>query len=260
MESPDYRLDGYEAASARVEDDFLSVTICDDMYLTLAAHHPPDERNSYLLFCDRVATWDVPGTAEYVGLRLERDVEARTFTFEVARRPTVPLGQNWLITQGCPPESIELDAALGPRPADALTSRLEDRLRANPEGRYTLLDDYTHNLTSFDEGAEVTTLLHDAHPDAAEKPYRLFLEETVPSFETYTVREGAFHSVEAANAWLDARDSPLPPAPGPSEKLGNRAAVARTRTTTGATPGPAPDVPTPPVPRTSVPRSRGGRS
>lgn len=261
MTGPDYRIDGFEPASDRVDGDFDVATLSDDMYTTLAAHHAPDGRDSFLLCYDSSAIWDVPGTAEYVGMHIERDVGERTFTFDVTRQPTVPLTQNWLIARGCPPESIEPDTKLGPRPADAVTTRLEEQLRYNPGGRYTLLDHHTHNPGSFEEGVEVSVLLHDAHPDAAERPYRLFLEEATPSFATYTVREGAFPTVEAAHTWLRKRDTPLPLAPQPPQNFGHRAAAARSRTTASATPGPATAAPGPaPAAAPGAARSRGGRS
>ncbi|MGY1438122.1 hypothetical protein [Streptomyces reniochalinae] len=258
MRGPDYRLDGFEPASGAVEGDFLSATQWDDMYTELAAHHTADD--SYLLFYDRAAIWDdVPGSAEYVGMHIQRDSAEGTFAFDSARQPTVPFTQNWLSNRGCPPEAIELGAVPGPRPADALTSQVEDRLRANPGGRYTLLEDYTHNPGTFRDGVEVNALVHDAHPDSAERPYRLFLEETAPSLDTYTVREGAFTSAEAADAWLRARDTPLPLAPAPArDPVDRRAAAALTRTTTSVTASTQPSLPgITAAPGTVHARSRG---
>ncbi|MFG3253298.1 hypothetical protein [Streptomyces sp. NPDC048172] len=232
MTDPDYRIDGFEPACDLVEEDFHAATLSADMYTELASHHT--KGNTFLLFYDSTAPWDVPGTAEYVGMHVQRDLFESTFTFEHIRQPTVPVTQNWLISRGCPPQAIELSTAPGPRPADGLTSRLEDMLRANPDGRYTLLDHYTHNPCRFDEGVEVSTLVHDDHPDSAARPYRLFLEETTPSLDTYTVREGAFTSAEAADAWLRDRDTPLPLAPARSA-VDRRAAAALVRTTTHAT-------------------------
>lgn len=256
MNSPDYRVDGFEAASDRVEDDFFTSTLSDDMYTEVAAHHAPGD--SFLLFYDRAAIWDaVPGTAEYVGMHIQRDLVEGTFTFESAQQPTVPFSQNWLINRGCPPEAIELEEP-GPRPADALTSQLEDRFRATPDGRYTLLEDYTHNPGNLRDGVEVSTLVHDAHPDSAERPYRLFLEETAPSLQTYTVREGAFTTAEEADAWRMNRDTPLPLAPPPANTPDRRAAAAHARTTTDATASSQLPPPTPaPAPGTGPTRSRG---
>ncbi|MFI2263739.1 hypothetical protein [Streptomyces tubercidicus] len=229
---PDYRLDGFEAATEQTEDDFSSVMLSDDMLVPLAEHHSADGRDTYLLLNDRAAIWDIPGTAEYVTLHITRDIEQRTFGFTQERHPVIPLAQNWLIRQGCPGESTELNH--GPRPADALTSRLEDLLRADPDGRYEVVDHYTDNPYSPYIGCEVRTLVHDSHPDSAKAPYRLFLEETTNDHQSYTVREGAFLTAEAAKTWAKERSTPLPLAPDPLRSVGGRAVAARARSTVKA--------------------------
>ncbi|MEU6416017.1 hypothetical protein [Streptomyces spiralis] len=187
---PDYRIDGFEPATEAVERDFTSATLSDDMFEPLAEPHSDDGRDSYLLFYDRAAIWDVPGTAECVAFHLARDVDQRTFRFEYERAPVVPLAQDWLIRQGCPPAATMPNLSPGPHPADELTSRLEDLLRTNPDGRYEVIHHYAVNPGSFDFGTEVRTLVHDSHPDASHAPYRLFLEVTAKDFLAYTVHEG----------------------------------------------------------------------
>ncbi|WP_435220717.1 hypothetical protein [Streptomyces sp. Tue6028] len=249
---PDYRIDGFEAATEQIEDDFSAVTLSDDLFVPLSEHHTTDGRGSYLLLHDRSAIWDVPGTAEYVTLHITRDVEQRTFGFASERHPIVPLAQNWLIRRGCPKEATEVSNLHGPRPADALTARLEDLLRTNPGDRYKTLDHYTDNPCSRDFGVEVCALVYDNHPDSAATPYRLFLEETSRNLHTYTVREGVFASAEEADTWVGERDSPLPLAPDPPGAVGRRAAAARARSTVtghGLAVAPAP---------VSPPRSAGG--
>ncbi|MFH8586016.1 hypothetical protein ACH4GP_16640 [Streptomyces celluloflavus] len=228
---PDYRLDGFEAATERTEDDFFSVTLSDDMLVPLAEHHSADGRNTYLLLYDRAAIWDIPGTAEYVTLHITRDTAQRTFGFAHERHPVIPLAQNWLIRQGCPAEAAELSQNHGPRPADVLTARLEDLLRANPDDRYTVLDHSTDHPCSFDFGIEVSTLVHDSHPASAHAPYRVFLEETTKDFRSYTMREGAFPTAEAADTWVRERSVPLPLAPAPDGAVVLRAEAARARST-----------------------------
>ncbi|MFE1174236.1 hypothetical protein [Streptomyces sp. NPDC058773] len=228
---PDYRLDGFTPATEQTEDAFLSVTLSDDMLVPLAEHHSADGRETYLLLYDRAAIWDIPGTAEYVTLHITRDAAQRTFDFTHERHPVIPLAQNWLIRQGCPAESAEPSKNHGPRPADVLTARLEGMLRANPDDRYTVLDHSTDNPCSFDFGIEVSTLVHDSHPASAHAPYRVFLEETTKDFRSYTVREGAFPSVEAADTWVRERSTPLPLAPAPDGAVGLRAETARARST-----------------------------
>ncbi|WP_030413280.1 hypothetical protein [Streptomyces sp. NRRL S-1448] len=231
---PDYRIDGFEAATERTEDDFFSVTLSDDMLVPLAEHHSADGRDTYLLLYDHAAIWDSPGTAEFVTLHITRDTEQRTFGFRHERHPVVPLAQNWLIQRGCPAESAQLPKNRWPRPADALTARLEDMLRANPDGRYTVLNHSTGISGSCDFGIEVSTLVHDSHPDSAHTPYRLFLEESTKDFRSYTVREGAFPTAEAADAWVRERSTPLPLTPAPDGMVGLRAEAARARSTVKA--------------------------
>ncbi|MCI3270619.1 hypothetical protein [Streptomyces cylindrosporus] len=229
--APDYRLDGFQAVTDQIEDDFSSVTLSDDLFVPLAEHHSADDRDSYLLLHDRSAIWDIPGMAEYVTLHITRDIEQRTFDFASERHPVVPLAQNWLLRRGCPPEVVRGSHPHGPRPADGLTARLEGLLRANSGNRYEVLDHYTDNPCSFDVGVEVRTLVYDSHPDSVDAPYRLFLEETTKDLRSHTVREGAFTSAEEADTWITERDSPLPLAPAPPSAVGRRAAAARARST-----------------------------
>lgn len=256
----DYRIDGFEAATEQIEDDFSSATLSDDLFVPLAGHHSADGRDSYLLLHDRAAIWGIPGTAEYVTLHITRDVEQRTFDFASERHPGAPLAQNWLVRRGCPQEAAEVSNHHGPRPADAFTARLEDLLRTNPGNRYELLDHCTDNPCSFDFGVEVRTLVYDSHPDSARTPYRLFLEETTKDLRSYTVREGAFTSAEQADTWVMERDSPLPLAPAPPDTGGRRAAAARARPTvsgSGLAVAPAPVSPPRPA-ETASKHSRGG--
>ena len=230
--APDYGLDGFHAATTQIEDDFFSVTLSDDLFVPFSEHHSADGRDSYLLLYDRSAIWDIPGTANYLTLHIVRDLEQRTFDFASERHPVVPLAQHWLTRRGCPKEAAEVSHDCGPRPADAVTARLEDLLRTNPGNRYEVLDHYTDNPCSFDVGVEIHTLVHDSHPDSADAPYRLFLEETTKDMRTYTVREGVFASAEEADTWVMERDSPLPLAPAPPGASDRRATAARARSTT----------------------------
>ncbi|MEU6356000.1 hypothetical protein ABZ896_42930 [Streptomyces sp. NPDC047072] len=259
--TPDYRLDGFQAATAQIEDDFSSVTFSDDQFVPLSEHHSADGRESHLLMYDRSAIWDVPGTAAYVTLHIARDVEQGTFDFASERHPVVPLAQNWLIRRGCPSELAEVSNQHGPRPADGLTARLEDLLRTNPGDRYEVLDHYTDNPCSFDFGVEVRTLVYDSHQDSAPAPYRLFLEETTKDLRSYTVREGAFTSAEEADTWVMERESPLPLAPAPQGAAGRRTSAARARSTVtgdGLALPPAPVSPPRPAAGPAPTRSRGG--
>ncbi|MFD7550580.1 hypothetical protein [Streptomyces sp. NPDC059816] len=224
--TPDYRLDGFTAVNEEVADYFFRVTLDEHSFVPMADHHTADGRDSYLLYHDPTYIYDVPGTASFVAVHLTRDIEQRTYQFALEKHPLAPLAQHWLINRGCPPEGIELSNPNGPRPADALTARLEDRLRANPEGRYEVIDHYTGEPGDFDTGMETWVIVHDTHPDSAGTPYRVFLEEIAPSLRTYTLREGAFPTAEAAGDWTWNTDRPLPPAPEP---LTARSEAARSR-------------------------------
>lgn len=246
---PDYRLDGFDAVDERVEGAFFSATISDDMFRTLASHHSADGRDSYLLLHDSSAIWGLPGAPSYISLHLIRDIGQRTFRFEHDTHPVVPLAQNWLIQKGCPPALIEIADPNSPRPADALTAQLEDQLKTNTGDRYEVIDHYTHDPGTFDFGIETRTLVRDHHPDSAGAPYRLFLEEVTKDLRTYTVREGAFASAEAADEWgrFD-NDTPLPVAPARDSALSRLAAAARARSTTTSAALAAPPAPAPVIP------------
>jgi hypothetical protein len=47
---PDYRIDGFDAATERIEKDFLSVTLSDDMSAPIDERHSADGRHN---FCQR---------------------------------------------------------------------------------------------------------------------------------------------------------------------------------------------------------------
>ncbi|MGW1281745.1 hypothetical protein ACWD4V_32935 [Streptomyces tsukubensis] len=247
---PDYRLDGFTAATAEFERDFLLTTLSDDSFVPLAAHHTADGRESYLLFFDQSATWGIPGSPPYVALHLTRDADLGTFRFSQETHPLVPLGQRWLIAQGCPPDGTELTNTHGLKPADPLTTLLEDRLRTGPEDRYEVLDHYT-------DDEETWALLRDTDPASAELPYRVFLEEVSFQGNTYTVREGAFATADAADDWLYDRNTPLPLAPAPALTRAE-AAIARSPRTPDR-PAVAPNPVTTARPAASAEAARPGR-
>ncbi|MFF4297259.1 hypothetical protein ACFY0N_26870 [Streptomyces vinaceus] len=236
---PDYRITGFEPANAVTEDSYELVASAAEDLAVVAAHHSANGRDTYLVLYDATAIYGHPGAPAYVAVHITRDVQRRVFDFNHAHHPLVPLAQNWLIEKGCPPDAVRAFNDRGPQPADALTSRLEGLLRTNVGQRYFVLDHYTDHQSSSNTGARTSTLVHDRHPLSAARPYRVFLEEVTQDFETYTVREGAFSSIEAADLWIAAGDLPLPPAPASVQ--GWRADAARVRTTcaNGAPPAPS---------------------
>jgi hypothetical protein len=231
-ERPDYRLDGFEPADDVVADDFDSLTLLDDNFLTIAEHHSSDGHDTYLVLYDSSAQWGVPGTPAYIALHVSRDVEQRSFRFDSTSVALVPLAQRWLIQRGCPAEAIEVSPASSPKPNDELTQQLEERLKSSGS-RYEVLDHNTYNPGSFDLGVETWVLVHDSHPDSAEEPYRVFLEEVSADLSGYTVREGAFAIEDAAKEWLWNRDTPLPQPVEATHATTCRTQAALARSTTG---------------------------
>ncbi|CAM5643323.1 hypothetical protein SAVIM338S_06328 [Streptomyces avidinii] len=258
---PDYGVTGLEPANAVTEDSFELVSAAKEELSVVSEHHSDDGRQTYLVLYDSTAIYNHPGAPAYLAVHVTRNADRRVFEFEHTSHPLVPLAQNWLIERGCPANVTEGLTALGPRPADALTSRLEDLLRTNPGARYRVLDHYTDHESSSDYGTRTSALVHDLDPGSAASPYRVFLEEVTCDFETYTVREGGFSSIEDADLWIATGDLPLPQIPMPSRGRRADAALART-TRSGATLPSPPDVASGPErirPTTTHTTRRGGR-
>ncbi|MEU2868685.1 hypothetical protein ABZ769_05690 [Streptomyces olivoreticuli] len=202
----DFRLDGYTLASGSDEDHFLSLVTDHTVLTPLITHHSPDGARSYLVLHDGTATWDVPGTAQLIAMTITRGLDGKTFGFQTERHPVLPLAQQWLISQGADADAVRVPAQWsGPKPADALTTALEEQLMTSG-GRYEVIDHYTDDCGEH----ETTVLVHDNDLASAEQPYRLFLEQWAPDSDTYTLREGAFRTEDAAWQWLEERDRPLP--------------------------------------------------
>ncbi|MEU1821314.1 hypothetical protein ABZ502_02510 [Streptomyces abikoensis] len=202
----DFRLDGYTLASGSDEDHFLGLVTDHTVLTPLITHHSPDGARSYLVLHDGAATWDVPGTAQLIAMTITRDLDGKTFRFQTERYPVLPLAQQWLIAQGADADAVRVPAQWsGPKPADALTTALEEQLMTS-SGRYAVIDHFTDDWGEH----ETSVLVHDNDPASAEQPCRLFLEQWAPDSSTYTLREGAFRTEDAAGEWLDERDGPLP--------------------------------------------------
>ncbi|MQT05376.1 hypothetical protein FF041_36355 [Streptomyces jumonjinensis] len=110
----------------------------------------------------------------------------------------------------------------GSRPSDALTAGLEGLLRTNPGGRYEVLRHVNHSWDSW-------TLTRDAHPEAAEGPYRVFFERADSILDTYTIRERGFPSAEAAMGWIADTTLPFPHTSVPAPVVVSRAEAAVAR-------------------------------
>ncbi|MFI7174698.1 hypothetical protein [Streptomyces spororaveus] len=205
---PDFRLDGFEPVNEAVEEAFWGHIDSDrDSMTTLASHHSPDGRHSFFVIHNGAVMWGIPGQPQLVALRLERDIAARTYSFEHAELPLPAMAQSWLIKRGCPAEAIALPPGMGTKPADTATVALQQRLMGDGD-HFALLRSYTDDTSSKPE----TTVLLRALDERVEKPFRVLLEQVDLDTYTHTLREGAFETFEAATSWMEDRSSPLPPA------------------------------------------------
>ncbi|WP_268221028.1 glycosyl hydrolase [Streptomyces sp. EMB24] len=189
----------------------------------LSQHHTASNgSHSFVLAHDRSVTWGVPGEPQLVAIAVARDLSRSTFTFETSRHATASFAQNWLAERGCPLDRIALRGGDHAEPADDLTVQVEQQIQRSGT-RYEVLDTYT----SDHDPSEAWTLVRDSR--AAQAPVRLFHEEWDHDAGTYTVREGAFTDVGAAQTWLDERSGPLPEPPEYSDHDGAvvRARIAR---------------------------------
>ncbi|MET9294357.1 hypothetical protein [Streptomyces sp. NPDC003077] len=209
---PDFRLDDYQAADDRVDEQFSQHIAGDqDMLTVLAEHHTSDDRHSFYVLHNQSVTWDTPGKPQMVALHLQRDVAARTFRFDHAELPLPAMAQSWLIARGCPEDKTLLSRDTGTAPADDATRTLEERLRGDGD-HFALLTSYTR-----DSPPEQTTVLLRACDEREPLPFRVLLEEIDTDAWTHTLREGGFTTFEAATRWWEAHwygeDVPLPAPP-----------------------------------------------
>ncbi|MFD7715942.1 glycosyl hydrolase [Streptomyces sp. NPDC059814] len=223
-----YDLEPADTASQHAEEQFWAGD-----FTVLAEHHTArDVSRSFVVAHDASVTWGVPGEPQICAIKVARDLNQNTFTFESSYHSTVSFAQNWLVEHGCPPEHLSQVGDDFIQPADALTTQVEQKLRTSGT-RYTVLDSYTSDY----DPCETWTLTRDS--SAAQAPIRIFLEEGDFETHTYTTREGAFADESAARHWLDDRNSPLPNPPGDGRDTGaalrTRAALTRSAGTS-ATP------------------------
>lgn len=217
----DFGLDAFEPADENSEYAEQSFWAGD--LTVLAEHHTtPNGSHSFVLAHDSSVTWG-PSENQIRAIKVARDLNQNTFTFESTYHSTKSFAQNWLIEHGCPPERISQVGDDFMKPADDRTTSIEQRLRTSGD-RYKILDSHT---SDFDP-CETWTLTRDSV--AAQAPIRVFLEEGDFDSHTYTVREGAFADEGAAQHWLDDRSTPLPQPPeyrGDAAALRTRAALTR---------------------------------
>ncbi|MGW3185046.1 glycosyl hydrolase [Kitasatospora sp. NPDC001119] len=214
----DFDLGGLSPADER---SGLLRDIAGESDLDFLARHDVGDR-SYLLAFDNGAAWG-PGRSlpDLFTFDVRRDQAEGTFALDGAAHANVAFAQKWLAERGCPPAAMTVDGDL--IGADELTYRIENQIHSAGE-RYDLID-----LTAARESpGEAWTLVTDRN--AAELPVRLFIEHSDAEQNTYTIREGAFPDRAGAEAWLAARNTPLPEPPeyrNGADALRTRAALAR---------------------------------
>ncbi|MBJ7004878.1 hypothetical protein ACFYMX_15350 [Streptomyces griseofuscus] len=194
----DFDLDGLDADEEKYLDFYRKVAVHEDMLVPLAEHH--DGPNSYYVLFDRTATWGHPGMPQVLAVRLQRDHEKRTFSFEYASLPLPAMAQSWLIHRGCPSDALALDPELGPPPADEATRTLERRLAGDGD-HYAM----GYCYTSDDPDDMVTVVALRALDERASSPFRVLAEEVDAETWTHTLREGGFDTVSEALRWCEDR-------------------------------------------------------
>ncbi|MFD5256865.1 hypothetical protein ACFWM5_29035 [Streptomyces bobili] len=206
----DFELDDFDADEEVYLDFYRKVTVHEDMLVPLAEHHTPNGVHSYYVLFDRTATLGHPGMPQVLAVHLQRDPEARTFTFEHAPLPLPAMAQSWLIHRGCPYDAISLNPEMGPPPADEATRSLERRLAS--EGDHYAMG-YSYTCDDPDDMVIVVALR--ALDERAPSAFRVVVEEVDTDAWTHTLREGGFDTVGEALQWCDDRltgeASPLPP-------------------------------------------------
>lgn len=218
----DFRLEDFEPADA--DSEYAEHRFWGSDFSVMAEHHTtPNGSHSFVVAHDSSVTWGVPGEPQIAAIKVARDLSLNTFTFESTYHSSVSFAQNWLIGQGCPPEQISQTSDGFTQPADDLSTRIEQQIRSSGS-RYEVLESDTTDYGP----AENWTMVQDSA--ATQAPIRVFLEEADLEAGTYTVREGAFADEEAAQHWLETRDSPLPqPAEYRSDAAALRTRAALTR-------------------------------
>ncbi|WP_411140963.1 hypothetical protein [Streptomyces sp. x-80] len=223
----DFRLDGYDPATAHVEKHFWqSIEINRDTFTALAEHHTDGDRHSYYVIHDGSVTWGIPGEPPLVALHLHRDTQDRTFRFQHATLPLPSMAQSWLIARGCPPDAIGLRPGMTTA-ADDATRALEQRLMSDRGDHFALLHSHTDDTSANPQ----TTVLLRATDERTPLPFRILLEEADLGNGTHTLREGGFATAEAASEWWEnwwaGEDTPALTAPPSGHRTTLPAAPAR---------------------------------
>ncbi|MEU5162324.1 hypothetical protein AB0G74_22340 [Streptomyces sp. NPDC020875] len=218
-DDPDFRLDGYKAASRQIEEDFRFFAA--SAFTTFADHHTAGSRHSYYVLHDESAAEGFHGEPQIVALYIQRDPGAKTFHFQSMAVPLPAMAQSWLIARGCAKTGIGLRADTGmSSPADDTTRALEERL-VDDGDHFALLASHTDDTS---DSPEITVLLRAVNADPM--PFRLLHRRVDTITLTHTLREGRFPTYEAAEAWWTTHwrgSAPgLPAAPANANRLTQR--------------------------------------
>lgn len=206
---PALRIDGFEPADDSVDNDFYDAIDANLDHLgRMAEHHTPDGRHSYHVMFDESVTWGIPGLPQLLALHIDRDLNAKTFTFEYASLPLPVMAQSWLISRGCPRDEIRLQKGMGTAPADKRTVALQERLMGDGDHFALLYSDTDDSLP-----APVVVIVLRALDEKDPHPFRVLHEVADMDAFTHTLREGVFPTYEAAMDWIESPDAPLRPAP-----------------------------------------------
>ncbi|MFE2722773.1 hypothetical protein [Kitasatospora sp. NPDC059327] len=228
-----------ESAHERLSHDL-------DMLTLLAVQHhvnPHTEllTDSYFLVHDGTMTWDIPGSAQYAAVHVQRDLGAGSYRFDSSRHAIAALAQNWLADRGADPALI-VPAVEGQLEGDAETRELEEFL-ARSGARFEVVDDYTYDQPAF---YKTWIIARDTAPEPGRLPVRVLLEEVDLEAGCYTLRQGGFATVDAAQTWVERvgePDNPLPPlTAAPSARAAGAVAqssVAVTLSAPASAPAPA---------------------
>ncbi|MEU6234665.1 hypothetical protein [Kitasatospora sp. NPDC047058] len=194
--------------------------------------------DSYFLVHDGTMTWDIPGSAQYAAVHVQRDLGAGSYRFDYSRHAIAALAQNWLAARGADP-ALTVPAVEGQPEGDAETRELEEFL-ARSGARFEVVDDYTYDQPDF---YKTWIIARDTAPEPGRLPVRVLLEEVDLEAGCYTLRQGGFARVDDARAWVDRLGEPgnsLPPlTAAPSARAAGAGAHGSAAVTLSA-PSPAP--------------------
>ena len=248
--TPDFRLDDLEPADQ--DTAALHYDIWEEEFEQISQHDVGER--SFIVAFDTKATWNpFPHMPNLAAFDIVRDTQQGTFSMRHSTHAGLAFAQNWLVNRDCPPDALAPSSEFAFKPADELTVRVEDRIRRSGE-RFQVVEEQAIDGADT-EGWSIAVDRQDK-----DLPVRLLFEQVQPDRATYSVREGAFVDLVAADRWLEERSVPLPEPPEyglDAGALRTRAALARTPA--AAVPRPGGSAPSPAA-KPVIPQRSPGRS